>query len=86
MYPRPNEEQWRSSFIFAAALRMTIRIALLIFRTTFALYIDAVPLTLAAYKSLLTSRRYIEADRRGCELEGTSCASMKLLSAAVNSL
>ena len=28
----------------------------------------------------------IEADRRDSELEGTSCASVKLLSAAVNSL
>ena len=28
----------------------------------------------------------IEADRRDSELEGTSCASMKLLSAAVNEL
>jgi len=28
----------------------------------------------------------IEADRRDSELEGTSCASMKLLSAVVNSL
>ena len=37
---------------------MTLRITLRIFRTTFALYIDAVPLTAAPYKSLLTSRRY----------------------------
>jgi len=39
---------------------MTLRITLHIFRTTFALFIDAVPLTMAAYKSLLTSRRYHE--------------------------
>jgi len=58
MERRPNEEQWRSSFIFAAAVRITLRITLCIFRTTFALNIDAVPLTMAAYKSLLTSRRY----------------------------
>jgi len=37
---------------------MTLRITLHIFRMTFALFIDAVPLTLAAYKSLLTSRSY----------------------------
>jgi hypothetical protein len=37
---------------------MTLRITLGIFRTTFALFIDAVPLTIAAYKPLLTSRRY----------------------------
>jgi len=37
---------------------MTLRITLHIFRTTFALFIDAVPFTVAAYKSLLTSRRY----------------------------
>jgi hypothetical protein len=29
-----------------------------IFRTTFARFIDAVPLTIAAYKPLPTSRRY----------------------------
>jgi len=37
---------------------MTLRITLHIFRTTFALFIDAVPLTMLAYKSLLASRRY----------------------------
>jgi len=37
---------------------MTLRITLRIFRKAFALFIDAVPLTMAAYKSLLTSRRY----------------------------
>jgi len=37
---------------------MTLRITIHIFRTTFALFIDAGPLTLAAYKSLLSSRRY----------------------------
>jgi hypothetical protein len=37
---------------------MTLRITLYIFRTTFALFIDAAPLTIAAYKPLLTSRRY----------------------------
>jgi len=37
---------------------MTLRLTLHIFRKTFALFIDAVPLTMAAYKSLLTSRRY----------------------------
>jgi len=37
---------------------MTLRITLHIFRTTFALFMDAVPLTMAAYKSLLTSRCY----------------------------
>jgi hypothetical protein len=31
---------------------MTLRITLGIFRTTFALFIDAVPLTIAAYKPL----------------------------------
>ena len=53
-----NEEQWRSSFIFAGTVRMTLRITLRIFRTTFALCIDAVPFTMAPYKSLLTSKRY----------------------------
>jgi hypothetical protein len=42
------------TFIFAGAVRITLHI----FRTTFALLTDAVPLTMAAYKSLLTSRRY----------------------------
>ena len=37
---------------------MTHRITLYIFLKTFALFIDAVPLIMAAYKSLLTSRRY----------------------------
>ena len=37
---------------------MTLRITLDIFRTTFALFIDAVPLTIAAWKPLFTSRRY----------------------------
>jgi len=37
---------------------MTHRITLHIFRKTFTLLIDAVPLTMAAYKSLLTSIRY----------------------------
>jgi len=37
---------------------MTLRITLHVFRKTFALFIDAVPLTVAAYRSLLTSRRY----------------------------
>ena len=87
MERRPNEEQWRNSLIFAGAVRITLRITHHIFRTTFALSIDAVPLTVRAYRSLLTSRRYIiEADRRDSELEGTSCASMQLLSAAVISL
>ena len=36
---------------------MTLRITLRIFRTTFALFIDPVPFPMAAYKSLLTSRR-----------------------------
>jgi hypothetical protein len=37
---------------------MTLTITLHTFRTTFALFIDEVPLTVAAYKSLLTSRRF----------------------------
>ena len=37
---------------------MTLRITLRIFRKTFALFIDAVPLKMAAYKFLLTARRY----------------------------
>ena len=37
---------------------MTLRITLRIFRTTFALFIGAIPLSVAAYKSLLISRRY----------------------------
>jgi hypothetical protein len=37
---------------------MAHRITFDIFRTTFALLVDAVPLTIAAYKPLLTSRRY----------------------------
>jgi len=46
--------QWRSSFIFTGAVRITHRITLHVFRTTSALFIDAVPLN----KSLRTSRRY----------------------------
>ena len=47
---------------------MTLRITLLIFRTTLALFIDAVPLTVAAYKPLLTSRRYHRGtSRHGCK-------------------
>jgi len=37
---------------------MTHRITVHIIRMTFALFINAVPLTMAAYKSLLTSRHY----------------------------
>jgi len=37
---------------------MTPRITLHIFRMTYALFIDAVPLPMAAYKPLLISRRY----------------------------
>ena len=37
---------------------MTHRITLHNFRKTFVLFIDVVPLRMAAYKSLLTSRRY----------------------------
>jgi hypothetical protein len=48
-------------------------------------FVDAVPLTMAAYKSLLTSDVITEADGRDSELEGTSCVSIKV-SAAVNSL
>ena len=52
-----NEEQRRRPFIFAGPVRMTLWITLHIFRTTFALFIEAVPFTMATYKSLLTSRR-----------------------------
>jgi hypothetical protein len=58
MQRRHNERQRQISFIFAGAVRMTLRITLDIFRTTFALSIDAVPLTIAACKPLLTSRRH----------------------------
>jgi hypothetical protein len=44
--------------IFAGAVRRTFRITSHIFRTTFAIFIGAVPLAVAVYKSLLTSRRY----------------------------
>ena len=54
MQRRPNEEQWRSSFIFAGAVTMTLRITLHILRKTSALFVEAVPLTVAAYKSLPT--------------------------------
>jgi len=70
----------KSRLFFPTAVRTTLRITLHIFRMTFTLPIDAVPLTVAAYRSLRTSRR--------CQWgwpEGTSCASNKL-SAAVNSL
>ena len=43
---------------FARAVRMTLRITLPLFITTLALLIVTVPFTVAAYKSLLTSRRY----------------------------
>ena len=54
MYRGRNEGQWRGPFIFVGGVGMTLHI----FRTTFALYINAVPFTMATYKSLLTSRRY----------------------------
>jgi hypothetical protein len=57
---------------------MTLRITPHIFRTTFALFIDAAPLTMAAYISLLTSDVIKEADGRDSELEGTSFTSKKL--------
>jgi len=50
-----------------------------LFRTIFALHIDAVPLTMAASNPCLLPDVIIEANRRDSELEGTSCASMKLL-------
>jgi hypothetical protein len=50
---------------------MTLKLTLHIFRTTFALFIDAEPLTVAAYRSLLSPDVIIEADRRDGELEGT---------------
>jgi hypothetical protein len=53
MYRGRNEGQWRGPFIFAGGFGMTLNI----FRKTFALFIEAVPFTMAAYKSLLTSRR-----------------------------
>jgi len=65
---------------------MILRITLRIFRTTFALYIDAAPLTMAASNPCLLPDVIIEANTRDSELECTSCASMKLLSAVVNSL
>jgi hypothetical protein len=37
---------------FSGAVRMTLRITLDIYRTTFALFVDAVPLTIAACKPL----------------------------------
>jgi len=55
-----------------------------IFRMTFALFIDAVPLTMTASNPCLIPDVIIEANRRDSELECTSCASMKLLSAVVN--
>ena len=58
---------------------MTLRITLHIFRKTFAHYIDAVPLTVAASNPCLLPDVIVEADPRHSELEGTSCASMKLM-------
>ena len=49
-------------------------------------FIDAVSLTMVAYKPCLLSDVIIEFDRRDSELESTSCASMNLFSAVVNSL
>ena len=68
------------------AARMTLRITLDIFRTTFALCIYAAPLTLHLANPCLLPDVVIEADGRDSEFESTSCTSMKLFSADVNSL
>jgi hypothetical protein len=73
----PNLEQRKSSFIFAGAVRMTLRITFDIFRATFALFINAVPLTIADTNPCLLPD-IVEADQRDSESEGTSCASVKL--------
>jgi hypothetical protein len=65
---------------------MTLRITLHIFRTTFALFSMQYLLQLQLTNPCLLPDVIFEADRRDRELEGTSCASMKLLSAVVNSL
>jgi hypothetical protein len=43
MYRGRNEEQWQVPFIFAGDDGMTLGMTLHIFRTTFALFIEAVP-------------------------------------------
>jgi len=55
MYRRPNEEQWRSSFIFAELLEWHLELHFIFCETTFAHFIDAVPITMAAYKTLCTN-------------------------------
>ena len=65
---------------------MTHRITLHIFRMTFALLSTLYLLQWQLTNPCLLPDVIIEADRRDSELEGTSCASMKLLSAVVNSL
>jgi len=56
------------------------------FRTTFALLSTLYLLQWQLTNPYLLPGVIIEADRRDSELEGTSCASMKLFSAVVNSL
>jgi len=65
---------------------MTHRITLHIFRTTFALLLTLYLSQWQLTNPCLLLDVIIEGDRRDSELEGTSCASMKLLSAVVNSL
>jgi hypothetical protein len=50
MYRGRNEEQWRSPFIFAGGVGMTLGMTLHIFRTTFALFIEAVPQSEMTFK------------------------------------
>jgi len=64
---------------------MTHRITLHILRTTFALLLMQYLLQWQLTNPCLLPDVTIEADRRDSELEGTSCASMKM-SAAVTSL
>jgi len=64
---------------------MTHRITLHIFLTTFALLSTLYLLQWQLTNPCLLPDIIIEADRRDSELEGTSCALMKLLLAAVNS-
>jgi hypothetical protein len=61
-----------------ALLERHLELHLIFFGRHLRFFIDALSLTVAAYKSLLTSDVIIEADGRDSELEGTSCVSIKL--------
>ena len=50
MYRGRNEEQWRGPFIFEGVVGMALGMTLHIFRTTFALFIEAAPQSKMSFK------------------------------------